>query len=244
MSENNPGGTPPPNPYGQPPAGENPYGQPPAGQAPYGEPSTQPAYGQPAYGQPAYGQPPAENPYGQAPYGQQPQGYYGQQPPPGPLGDGLDMYGRPLAREPRPGTVTAAAWITLIMAGLTGALFGFITLGMLVAKDDVVTEMDKAFAEQGVTGDFSAEDAYGFFVFALVVLTLWCIIACVLAVFAMRGSNVSRILLVISSVVAGLLSLVAIGSVISAVWLLACVAVVILFFTGGAGEWYQRRRGY
>jgi len=244
MSENNPGGTPPPNPYGQPPAGENPYGQPPAGQAPYGEPSTQPANGQPAYGQPAYGQPPAENPYGQAPYGQQPQGYYGQQPPPGPLGDGLDMYGRPLAREPRPGTVTAAAWITLIMAGLTGALFGFITLGMLVAKDDVVTEMDKAFAEQGVTGDFSAEDAYGFFVFALVVLTLWCIIACVLAVFAMRGSNVSRILLVISSVVAGLLSLVAIGSVISAVWLLACVAVVILFFTGGAGEWYQRRRGY
>ena len=133
------------------------------------------------------------------------------------------MYGRPLVREARPGTVTAAAWITLIMAGLTGALFGFITLGMLVAKDDVVTEMDKAFAEQGVTGDFSAEDAYGFFLFALVVLTLWCIIACVLAVFAMRGSNVSRILLVISSVVAGLLSLVAIGSVITAVWLLACL---------------------
>lgn len=238
MSENNPGGTPPQNPYGQPPAGESPYGQPPAqppaGEAPYGPPPTQPAYGQP----------PAENPYGQAPYGQQPQGYYAQQPPPGPLGDGLDMYGRPLVREPRPGTVTAAAWITLIMAGLTGALFGFITLGMLVAKDDVVTEMDKAFAEQGVTGDFSAEDAYGFFLFALVVLTLWCIIACVLAVFAMRGSNVSRILLVISSVVAGLLSLVAIGSVISAVWLLACVAVVILLFAGGAGEWYQRRRGY
>ena len=224
MSENSPGGTPPQNPDGQPPAGENPYGQPPA--------------------QPAYGQPPVENPYGQAPYGQQPQGYYAQQPPPGPLGDGLHMYGRPLVREARPGTVTAAAWITLIMAGLTGALFGFITLGMLMAKDDVVTEMDKAFAEQGVTGDFSAEDAYGFFLFALVVLTLWCVIACVLAVFAMRGSNVSRILLVISSVVAGLLSLVAIGSVISAVWLLACVAVVILFFTGGAGEWYQRRRGY
>ena len=235
MSENNPGGTPPPNPYGQPPAGETPYGRPAPPPDPYGQPPAQPAYGQPA----------AENPYGQAPFGQQqPQGYYAQQPPPGPLGDGLDMYGRPLVREARPGTVTAAAWITLIMSGLTGALFGFITLGMLVAKDDVVTEMDKAFAEQGVTGDFSAEDAYGFFVFALVVLTLWCIIACVLAVFAMRGSNVSRILLVISSVVAGLLSLVAIGSVISAVWLLACVAVVILFFTGGAGEWYRRRRGY
>jgi hypothetical protein len=232
VSENNPGGTPPPNPYGQPPAGEKPYGQPAPPPDPYGQP-------------PAYGQSPAENPYGQAPFGQQqPQGYYAQQPPPGPLGDGLDMYGRPLVQEARPGTVTAAAWITLVMSGLTGVLFGFLTLGMLVAKDDVVTEMDKAFAEQGVTGDFSAEDAYGFFLFALVVLTVWCIIACVLAVFAMRGSNVSRILLVISSVVAGLLSLVAIGSVISAVWLLACLAVVILFFTGGAGEWYRRRRGY
>ena len=242
MSENNPGGTPPQNPYGHPPAGENPYGQPPAGQPPAGQPPAgQAPYGQPPT-QPAYGQPAAQNSYGQASYEQQ--GYYGQQPPPGSLGAGLDMYGRPLVREPRPGTVTAAAWITLVMAGLTGGLFGFITVGMLVAKDDVVTEMDKAFAEQGVTGDFSAEDAYGFFVFALVVLTLWCIIACVLAVFAMRGSNVSRILLVISSVVAALLSLVAIGSVISAVWLLACIAVIVLLFTGGAGEWYQRRRGY
>ena len=79
---------------------------------------------------------------------------------------------------------------------------------MLVAKDDVVTEIDKAFAEQGVTGDFNARTLRLLRV-ALVVLTLWCIIACVLAVFAMRRSNVSRILLVISSVVAALLSLVA-----------------------------------
>ena len=69
-------------------------------------------------------------------------------------------------------------------------------------------------------------------------------IACVLAVFAMRRSNVSRILLVISASVAGLLSLLAIGSVVSAVWLLACIAVVVLLFTGGAGDWYARRRRY
>ena len=100
MSENNPGGTPPPNPYGQPPTGENPYGQPAPPPAPYGQPPA---------GQAPYGQPPADNPYGQAPFGQQqPQGYYAQQPPGGPLGDGLDMYGRPLVREARPGTVTAA----------------------------------------------------------------------------------------------------------------------------------------
>ena len=74
--------------------------------------------------------------------------------------------------------------------------------------------------------------------------TAWCVIACVLAVFAMRRSNVSRILLVISATVAGLLSLLAIGSVVSAVWLLACLAVVIMLFIGGAGDWYARRRRY
>ena len=243
MSESNQGGTPPQNPYG---GGESPVGQPPAGQQPYGQPPAgQSPYGQPPAGQSPYGQPPAENPYGAAPYGQQPQGYYAaQQPPPGPLGDGLDMYGRPLVSAARPGTVTAAGWITLILSGLTGLLYGFITLAMIVAKDEVLTEIDKALAEQGSTGTFNAEDAFGIVVAVLLVLTIWCVIACVLAVFAMRGSNLSRILLVISSVVAGLLSLLAIGSGISAVWLLACVAVVILLFTGGAGDWYRLRRGY
>ena len=78
----------------------------------------------------------------------------------------------------------------------------------------------------------------------MLVFTAWCVIACVLAVFAMRGSNVSRILLVISASVAGLLSLLLIGSVVSALWLLACIAVVVLLFTGGASGWYARRRGY
>ena len=78
----------------------------------------------------------------------------------------------------------------------------------------------------------------------MLVFTAWCVIACVLAVFAMRGSNVSRILLVISASVAGLLSLLLIGSVVSALWLLACIAVVVLLFTGGASGWYARRRGH
>jgi hypothetical protein len=253
VSESNQGGTPPQNPYGggenpygQPPGGQQPYGQPPGGQSPYGQPPAgQQPYGQPPAGQSPSGQPPAENPYGHAPYGQQPQGYYAtQQPPPGPLGDGLDMYGRPLVKQARPGTVTAAGWIALVLSGLTGLLYGFITLAMIVAKDDVLTEIDEALAEQDATGTFNAEDAFGIVVAVLLVLTVWCVIACVLAVFAMRGSNLSRILLVISSVVAGLLSLLAIGSGVSAVWLLACVAVVILLFTGGAGDWYRRRRGY
>ena len=154
------------------------------------------------------------------------------------------MYGRPLGNDSRPGTVTAAGWTTLIFSGLTALLYAFLTLAMLVAKDEVLDEINRELVQQDAVGDFNAEDAFGVVLVVLLVFTAWCVIACVLAVFAMRRSNVSRILLVISAIVAGLLSLIAIGSVVSAVWLLACLAVVIMLFTGGAGDWYARRRRY
>lgn len=250
MSENpygqNPPPQPPQNPYGS-GTGENPYGQAPYGQQPAGGQPPQPA-GQNPYGQAPPGQAPSgQNPYGQNPYGQQP---YGQQPygqPPtgrGPLGDGLDMYGRPLGNDERPGTVTAAGWITIVFSGLSFLLYGFITLAMVVAKDEVLTEIDKALVEQGNAGDFNAEDAFGIVVGVLLVVTIWCLIATVLGFLVLRRSNVSRILLIISAVVSGLLSLLAIGSVVSAVPALASFGVVVLLFTGGAGDWFAGRRRY
>ena len=249
MTDSSQGGTPPHNPYGgQGSAGENPYGRPPSGEQPATEPSGQPPagnpYGQPPTGSP-YGQPPAGNPYGQPPA--QPQPYaspYGQQAYAGPLGDGLDMYGRPLGTDERPGTVTAAGWITLILSGLTGLIFAFITLAMLVAKDQIIIEMNKAFAEQEGYGDINAEDAYGVLLVVMVAFTAWCVIACVLAVFAMRRSNVARILLVISSVVAGLLCVPGLGQLVSGIWLVACIAVVVMLFAGGASSWFAGRRRY
>jgi hypothetical protein len=154
------------------------------------------------------------------------------------------MYGRPLGTDQRPGSVTAAAWITIVFAGLTFLLFGFITLAMLIAKDDVTSEIDKAIRDSNSTTDFSAEDAYGFVVGLLLVVTIWCLIACVLAVFVLRRSNVARILLIISAVVSALLSLLGIQSLVSAVPLLASVAVVVMLFVGGAGDWFAGRRRY
>jgi hypothetical protein len=239
VSENPYGPNPPQspqNPYGS-GSGETPYGGQP-GQQPYGQQPAQQPYGQQPGQQPAGQAPYAQAPYGQQPYAQQPVGAAG------PLGDGLDMYGRPLGTDVRPASVTAAGWITLVVSGLSVLLYGFITLAMVVAKDDVTREIDKAIADQGGAGDFSAEDAYGFAVGLLLVITIWCLIACVLAVFAMRRSNVSRILLVISAVIAGLLSLLGIGSIVSAVPLLACLTVVVLLFVGGSGDWFAGRRRY
>ncbi|MBF4768716.1 hypothetical protein ISU10_13170 [Nocardioides agariphilus] len=268
MSDSSQGGPPPSNPYGG-SSGETPYGQqpasPPPADNPYGQPSADSPYGTPPappnpYAQQPqqpdpYGQPPATNPYQAAPQQpQQPQQPYGQYtspygqqlPPAGPLGDGLDMYGRPLTRgvsDGRPGTVTAAGWITIVLSGLTGALFAFLTLALIVAKDDVLTEVDKAIAEQGATGDFDAEAAFGVFVAIMLVFTIWCVIATVLGVMVLRRGKVARILLIISAVVAGLLCLLMTigGAFFMVLWLLACVLVVILLCLGDASQWFRDR---
>ena len=235
VSDSNAGGTPPQNPYGgQGPAGQNPYGQPsPTGEQPYGHPPAGNPYGAPSPAQPPYGQPQQGSPYLQPAHGTP---YAG-----GPLGDGLDMYGRPLGNDERPGTITAAAWTTMVFSGLTALLFAFFTLALVVSKDDFLAEVNQVLLEQGTT-EFDAEDAYGIVLAVMLVLTAWCVIALFLGIFAMRRSNAARIMLVISASIAGLLSLAAIGSVVSVVWLLACLAVVILLFTGGANDWYARRR--
>ena len=50
--------------------------------------------------------------------------------------------------------------------------------------------------------------------------------------------------LVTSSVVAGLICLLGITSVVSAVPLLACIGVIVLLFTGGSNDWFAGRRRY
>ena len=200
------------NPYGQPPASD----QPPAGQGPYGQ---QPPYGQPAYGQqPGYGQP-------QPPYGQQP-------------AYGTPGYGPPQPAK-RPATVTAASVVTLVLGGLSALLYLFLLVALLVARDSVLDEIEasEGFEDAGI----SADSAFGVVVLVVGVFAAWCLIACLLAVLVLRRSNISRIMLVISSAMTAVFSLLAITSGVSAITLLGSIAVIVLLFTGGASEWFKGR---
>lgn len=194
------------------------------------------------YGQDPYGSPPSSDPYGTTPYGQQPSygtSGYGQQP------YGQQPYGQaPYGQAPgkRPGTVTAAAWITIVSSGLAALLFGLFTLIFAVARDDFLDGFEEELANSGGAGvDISAESVAGFVIALFAVLLIWSLIAVVLGVFVLRRSNIARILLVISSVVTAIFSLLGIGSGVSIVPLAASIAVIVLLFVGGAGDWFAGR---
>jgi hypothetical protein len=223
-------------PYGETPPRQNPYGQPPSEPpaSPYGEPpGQQNPYGQPAQQNP-YGQPAQQNPYAQPaqppPYGQQ--ASYGQQPAYGPGYGGPDS-------DKRPGSVTGAAVITLIFSGLSLLLFAFLLIGMVVARDELLDEFTRQpeFQDSGI----SADSAFGFAVAGFAVAIIWCLVACILAVFVLRRSNGARISLVVSSAMTAVLSLLSIGSLVSAITLLAGIAVIVLLFVGGANDWFKGR---
>lgn len=205
--------TPGENPYGGPPPQQNPYGEAPAGD-PYAQPAQPPTYGeQPAYGQPAYGQP-----------------AYGQPAHPG--APGADPHRRPT-------TVTAAAIITMVFSGLSFLLYGVLLIALLVAKDAVLDEIEAqgGLEDAGIT----ASDAYGIVFGVIAVFAVWCLIATILGALVLRRSNAARITLVVSSAVTILVSLLAIGSGLSALTLIAAIAVIVLLFTGGAGDWFKSK---
>lgn len=227
-SQQQPPPYPPPqsSPYGQPPgesAPEQPAApqQPAQPQQPFGQPQQpqQPQYGQPQYGAPSYPQ----QGYGQPQYG------YGQ-----------PAYGYAGDPDKRPGTVTAAGVITIIMSALVALLCGFLILGVSAARDEFVDGMRAGGDLQGLDPEGLAS---GFLVGSVVVL-VWCLIAIVLAIFAMRRSNGARIGLVVSSVITAILSVLgAIGAVVPGLWTIGAIAVIICLFTGGAGDWYARQPG-
>lgn len=191
---------------------------------------------------------PPENPYGQQPAysaGGQQQPYYGQQPQdPAAYAYAEQPYGAYAGQDQRPATVTAAGWITIITSGLTALMMLVFVLGTIVAREPMIDMMrtDPNFRD-AVASDEQVINSLASGVIAFfVAMAVWALIALVLGVLVLRRSNVARILLVISSGVTALLTLVmAVGAIIPGAWTLAAIAVIVLLFVGGAGDWFARR---
>jgi len=186
-----------------------------------------------------YGDPPPSNPYGQAPPPQPPA--YGQPPP---------AYGQPAMPpvsygggdpDKRPGTVTAASIITIVLSALSLAGFGILAIILAAARDDIIDELNREIEGQPGFEDISADDLANIMIVIFVILAIWSLIAIITAVLALKRQNWARIVTVVSAVMTALFSLLGITSGLSAITLIGAVAVVILYFTGGAGEWYRNK---
>ena len=76
----------------------------------------------------------------------------------------------------------------------------------------------------------------------MLVVVVWSLSAIVLGVLTLKRKNWARVMLVVSAAVTALFSLLGITSGLSALTLIAAVAVIVLLFTGGANQWFARRR--
>jgi hypothetical protein len=212
--------------YGQPAppqSGQSQYGQPPGQPQQYAAPSYEQSYGQPS------GQP---QPYGQS-YGAQPYGY---------SQSGYE-HGYGSAPSKRPGAVTAAAIITIVLSGL--ALLASVITGIVVlaARDSI---KDELLSSPDFRGTFNRRDidtvvtfvGLGSFFFALLAL-----IGIVLAVLVMRGRGWARVTLIVLSVPTAILGLIGFGAALPLLWTAGAVAVIVLLSLGQVRQWFAMR-GY
>ena len=200
------------------------YGQQPA------QPGQPPAYGgqPPSYGQPGYGQPG----YGQQGYGQ--------------------GYGEPTPYPARrPGTVTAAAAITIVMSLLTGGFYLVMGLFMVLGGSSIVdavrtdaqmVEARRSLEEAGVSMSELADGVTGFGAGAVVVGLIMLAVV-VPAALLLRGSSVARVLVTVAAAVTLLIGLFfTVTAVIGIFWVIPAAAVIIMLYVGGAGDWFAGKR--
>lgn len=176
------------------------------------------------FGLPGYPSGPPQ--YGQNPYPATPQ--YG------------DNYGQQPTK--RPGVVTAAAVITIVLTALS-ALGGvaLAIVGFAMDAEDLGEEFIRELNNSDITPDqypavMTAVGVVG------VVWIFMCIIPIILSVFLLKGSNGARITLTVFAALTALMSLVSILSGFSAVWLIGAVLVIVFLFTKQANAWFASKR--
>lgn len=133
----------------------------------------------------------------------------------------------------RPASVTAAAWLTWVMCGLTTMLLAMMVLTLLAQQDQLLAELRKnpEIAER----DFSSDQLLGaLWVFSAVGI-FWSMAAMVLAALAFNRVRAGQVGLVVSAAAAAVLGVLLVVGLLHAA---AAVATVVLLLRGSANRWF------
>lgn len=215
--------------------------------------SQPPQWNPPGQQQPSSGSYP-NYPGGGEQHGSSPQGaqqYPSQQYPSQQYGSPYDQggnYPQGGGSMKRPGGVTAAAIIAMVMSVITGGFWLLMGIALLVGgdslADDILREPDgRDLVDQMNLTDSQFRDGVTTVGIGALVAGILMLAVVLVAIGVLRGSNVARILLVVCSVVTLIIGLVLIQSLISILWIAAAIAVIALLFVGDASRWFASKRG-
>lgn len=186
--------------------------RPPTGR-PLGGPSTMPPPTGPPLGGPGAMPPP-----------QQPQSSWTLAPPSGAV----------TSSSARPSQVVTACIVAIVGSAVAFA-GGLVMLLFFALSREEAAEVFDSPSFDGYSTDSLVNAMIGF----LVVVLVWSLIAIALAVATMSGSNVARILLVVSSVVASLVSLL---GLVTAVLIPAMIVTVVMLLRRESQDWFTTPR--
>lgn len=146
---------------------------------------------------------------------------------------------RPGGHE-RPGTVVGAAVTTIVSSALVLAMLVIGLAFVLGNRSDFEGAITDEMAGQPAYDDLDPSVLTGVAIGAMLVFVLWAVVAIVLAVLMLRGSNPARIALVVSSFAAAAASLVGVLAIFPLLVTAACVAVGVLLVRRDVATWFRR----
>lgn len=136
-----------------------------------------------------------------------------------------------------PRQVRVACVLTWISSGLTA--FGCLLLLVWLAVDQQGL-LDRLSSDSGLSGTYTDTELVHAAIAGCIVFMLWCAAASVVAVFAWRGFAWARVLLLISTVLAGIASVL--GFPASVIQLVAIGASFGMLLSRPSREWFTTRR--
>src|SRR3954451_1034286 len=140
-----------------------------------------------------------------------------------------------------PAAVTVAARLTWVFAGIAG--FGFLLTVLLImfSRDQLLAAIRRT--PQLADSALSTNELLAVVWTVSSIAVVWSLASMVLAFFVLRRHNWARGALVVSAVLAALLSLLFAQSGLSLAWLAASVAAVVLLLASRSREWFRGRTG-